>query len=328
MLKQFLNNASPTSLMLWDAASDAAAAEEKSKLREQLAKGNTVPAAEVPVKEEDIIEEKEEGEGEEGEEDDNEEFELDEAGEPKLDDDGNKIKKIVETAEEKTAREANETEAAKELRKQERIQKRIDKAVAAQRVAEAEVIKLREQLAAKPTDEKLTEAEVQARAEAIATEKLATKNLQDLQKEFEKNCDTIQDAAVKIDPEFNKKVHELAAEIGPLPNQMLNVLFDLDNGADVLAFLASDVDEAERIYGLVDKPARLGIALSKIADKLAEAKKPKPKEISKVPDQPKPVSSARVQSTQITSKDTTPEGMDNYVRKRQLQMEQRRKQGR
>lgn len=326
MLKQLLNTSSPTSLMLWDAASDAAAAEEKSKLREQLAKGNTI-STEVPIKEENIIEEKEEDE-EEGEEDDNEEFELDEAGEPKLDDDGNKIKKVVETAEEKAAREATETAEAKEKRKEERIQKRIDKAYAAQKVAEAEVIKLREQLAAKPPDEKLTEAEVQSRAEVIAAEKLATKNLQDLQKEFEKNCDAIQDAAVKIDPEFNKKVHELAAEIGPLPNQMLNVLFDLDNGADVLAFLASDVDEAERIYGLVDKPARLGIALSKIADKLAEAKKPKPKEISKVPDAVKPVNGARVQSTQITSKDTTPEGMDNYVRKRQLQIEQRRKQGR
>jgi hypothetical protein len=318
MLKNFLNHASPTSLMLWDAASDAASAEEKNKLREQLAKGNT-PVAETPVKEEDIIEEKEEGE---------EETEEAEEEEPELDADGNPVEKVEETAEEKAAREANETEAAKELRKQERIQKRIDKAVAAQKRAEDEVLKWKALAEAKPTDEKLTEEEVQRRADAIANEKLTAQNLNNLQKEFEKNCDKIQAAAEKEDKDFNKKVHELAAEIGPLPNQMLNVLFDLDNGAEVLVYLANDVDEAERIYGLVDKPARLGIALSKIADKLEEKKKPKPKVISKVPDGVKPVNGNRVQSTQITSKDTTPDGMENYVRKRQLQLEQRRKQGR
>lgn len=308
--------------MLRDAENDTGKPEptERDKLRDQLAKGNT---GEVVPKEEDIKEEKEEGE-----EDDNEEFELDDDGEPKLDADGNKIKKAIETAEEKTAREANETEDAKARRKEERIQKRIDKAVAAQRVAEAEVINLKKQLEAKPGDEKLTEAEVQARAEVIANEKVATQNLQNLQKEFEKNCDKIQEGAIKVDPKFNEKVHELAAELGPLPNQMLNVLFDLEHGADVLAFLANDVDEAERIYGLIDKPARLGIALSKIADKLAEAKRPKPRQISNVPDAVRPVNGHSVQSTQITSKDTTPAGMDNYVRKRQLQMEQRKKQGR
>ena len=42
----------------------------------------------------------------------------------------------------------------------------------------------------------------------------------------------------------------------------------------------------------------------------------------------KPVNGNRVQSTQITSKDTTPDGMENYIRKRQAQIEQRRMQGR
>src|ERR1017187_3611898 len=110
MLKQFLNGGSLKSLMLFDAESEAGIAEEKAKLREQLAKGNIVKEAPVVEKEEEV--EEEEGE----EEIENEENEEEE--------------KVEETAEEKATREANETQAAKDKRKEERIQKRIDKAVA------------------------------------------------------------------------------------------------------------------------------------------------------------------------------------------------------
>lgn len=312
MLKQFLNNASPTSLMLWDAESEAGVAEEKAKLREQLSKGNLTK--ETPVVEEEGIEEEDGEKDEETEEGEDEETDGDE--------------KVEETAEEKTEREKKEREEFKAKRKEERVQKRIDEAVKAQRLAEADVLKWKTIAEAKPEDQKLTEAEVQARADAIANEKVTNLELNRLQKEFTNNCDKIQDAAEKLDKDFNKKVNDLAAELGPLPNQMLNVLFDLDNGPKVLKYLVDDVDEAERIYGLVNNPARLGIALSKISDKLIEADKPKKKEISNVPDPMKPVNGSRVQSTQITQKDTTSEGMDNYVRKRQLEIEQRRKQGR
>lgn len=321
MLKHLLNHASPTSLMLFDIASDEAASKAKAELRENLAKGNT-------VKEETVVEkegEEEEVEGEEGEE---EEGEEEGEEEPELDADGNPIEKVEETAEEKTAREAKERAEFKAKRKDERVQKRIDKAVAAQGLAEAELARVKLLLDAKPADEKLTEAEVQARAEAIANEKITTAEVTRLQLEFNKNCDKIQDAAEKLDTEFTKKVNELAAEIGPLPTRMMNVLFELENGPAVLAYLVNDVDEAERIYDLNNKPERLGIALARLADKLAEEAKPKPKQISKVPDGVKPVNGNRVQSSVITAKDTTPEGMDNYVRKRRLQMEQRKREGR
>ena len=308
-----MSGASLISLALRDANSDALAADEKAKLREQLAKGNV-------TNKETIVPPVEENEEEEGDEEDDDK----EEDEEEKDDD----EKVEETAEEKTAREAKESEDAKNRRKEERIQKRIDKAVAAQRAAEAEVLKWKTLAEAKPDDEKLTKEEVEARAEAIAAEKIAKNDLDNLQKEFNKNCDKIQEAAIKADKDFYPKVQALAAEIGPLPTPMMNVLFELDNGADVLVYLANDVDEAERIYDLQNKPAKLGIALSKIADKLAEEKKPKPKQISKVPESVEAVKGNRVQSTQIVAKDLTPDGMDNYVRKRQLQMEQRRKQGR
>ena len=304
-----MSGASLIALALRDANNDEGA-DDKTKLREQLAKGNvTNKETIVPP-----VEEKEEEEEGDEENDDKEE------DEEEKDDD--------ETAEEKTAREAKESEDAKNRRKEERIQKRIDKAVAAQRAAEAEVLKWKTLAEAKPDDEKLTKEEVEARAEAIAAEKIAKNDLDNLQKEFNKNCDKIQEAAIKADKDFYPKVQALAAEIGPLPTPMMNVLFELDNGADVLVYLANDVDEAERIYDLQNKPAKLGIALSKIADKLAEEKKPKPKQISKVPESVEAVKGNRVQSTQIVAKDLTPEGMDNYVRKRALQIEARRKAGR
>lgn len=314
MLKQFLNSGSIKALMLFDKDADGNEIDPKVALREQLAKGNVTPPNEPEEDEEEA--DTEEGQGEDvlGEE------------EAELDDDGNPIKKI-ETAEEKTAREALETEAAKAKRKEERVQKRIDKAVAAQRIAENEVVKLKEQLAANP-DKTLTEEEIQRRADVIANEKVAAKEVERLQIEFNKACDKLQDAGNKLDKEFTPKVNEMAAELGPIPSRIIGILADLDNGHEVLKFMVDDIDEAEKLYDLKDRPERLAIALVRIADKLEAAKIPPKKQISQVPDAVKPVNGSRVNTTQITAKDTTPAGMDNYVRKRQQQMEQRRKQGR
>ena len=69
MLKQFMNSGSLKSLMLFDAESEAGIAEEKAKLREQLAKGNIVKDAPVVEKKEET---EEEGEEEIEEEDEDE----------------------------------------------------------------------------------------------------------------------------------------------------------------------------------------------------------------------------------------------------------------
>ena len=169
----------------------------------------------------------------------------------------------------------------------------------------------------------MTEEEVQAKAEIIAAEKVAAKELENLQKEFNKACDKLQNEGVKLDKEFTPKVVAMADELGPIPSRVIGVLSDLDNGAEVLKFMIDDIDEAEKIYDLKDKPEKLAIALVRIADKLTAAKKPKPKAISQVPDAVEPVKSSRVQSLTITEADT--KNMDNYVAKRARQIAEKRK---
>lgn len=306
----FLN----TSAIRYDVPDDKGKPEKTDieKAREAIAK-NTVVSSDV-VKEEQIKDVDEDEDSDETNED-----------EPELDADGNPIEKEKEeTTEEKEAREKIEAKAAKETRKEQRIQRRIDTAVAAQRLAEAEVIKLKEQLAANP-DKKLTEEEVQSKAEIIANEKLAAKELERLQQEFNASCDKLQTAATKIDKEFTPKVVEMTNELGPIPSRLIGILSDLENGPEVLKFLVDDIDEAEKIYDLQKKPEKLAIALIRISDKLVAEAKPKPKEISKVPNPTTPVTGARVKTTMITDADTKPANMDNYVAKRRQQMEDKRK---
>src|SRR6266404_2856483 len=310
MFRNLMNGVSLSAMMLRDADNEqGSAAEAKAKLRETIAKGITVTARSseeaVPDPKED-----DESEDEENDDDDKDADEEDAEGETK------EKEEVEETAADKKVKEAQELKD-KEDRKQARIQKRIDKAVAAQRAAEDEVVKLRAQLEANP-EKKLTEEEVQAKAEIIAAEKVAAKELENLQKEFNKACDKLQNEGVKLDKEFTPKVVAMADELGPIPSRVIGVLSDLDNGAEVLKFMVDDIDEAEKIYELKDKPEKLAIALVRIADKLTAAKKPKPKPISQVPDAVEPVKSSRVQSLTITEADT--KNMDNYVAKRARQM--------
>ncbi len=315
MFRNLMNGVSLSAMMLRDTDNEqGSAAEAKAKLRETIAKGITVTARSseevVPDPKED-----DESEDEENDDDDKDADEEDAEGETK------EKEEVEETAADKKVKEAQELKD-KEDRKQARIQKRIDKAVAAQRAAEDEVVKLRAQLEANP-EKKLTEEEVQAKAEIIAAEKVAAKELENLQKEFNKACDKLQNEGVKLDKEFTPKVVAMADELGPIPSRVIGVLSDLDNGAEVLKFMIDDIDEAEKIYELKDKPEKLAIALVRIADKLTAAKKPKPKAISQVPDAVEPVKSSRVQSLTITEADT--KNMDNYVAKRARQMAEKRK---
>jgi hypothetical protein len=328
MFKHLMNGASLIAIALRDADNENGADDgltDVQRARAKMAANVKVTSRsdKEPVKEA-APDPEEDGEGDEGEDDEKEETDITEETE-ELDADGNPVVKEKETPEQKAAREATETAADKEARKQERIQKRIDKAVAGQRVAEAEVLKLKEQLAAKPDGEKLTEAEVQARAEAIAAEKVAAKDLANLQADFDKACNKLQTEAIKLDKDFTPKVVAMAEELGPIPSRIIGILSDLDNGAEVLKLMVDDIDEAEKIYDLKDKPERLAIALVRISDRLAAAKKPKPKEISKVPDPVTPVKGSRVQSLQITEADTKPGNMETYIQKRIRQREELKK---
>lgn len=306
-----MSGGSLLSYVLYDGNNDEGS--PKDKLRAEIAKGN-LPEGQAVIP-------KPEGGEEEPEEDDDEGDD-----EPELDADGNPIVKepVVElTEEEKAAKEEADKIAAKAQRKQDRVQKRIDRLTADKAAAEAEVARLKAQLEADP-EKKLTEEEIETRAEAKAAQKQAAKDLAEVQAKFEAACDRLQAEARKVDPEFDDKINDIATDVGPIPSFMIGVLEDLDNGGEVLAFIANDDELAERIYSLKTKPAKMTKELVDISNKLeAEKKKPK-KQISKVPDPVTPVKGSRANnSLTITEADT--KNMPEYVRKRQAQMLEARK---
>lgn len=299
MLKQFLNNSAPTALMLFDPNDPAI--DPKIALREQIAKGN-LPKDETVVIEPEV---------DPKEENDEENDEIDPDAEIK--------DPPEETPEAKAIREAAEKIAAKAKRKDDRMQRRINEAIAAKKTAEDELKKFKE---ANP-DVKLTEEEVEAKAEAKAAIKLAAKNAADIQTNFDNACAKLAKDATKIDKDFSNKVEDMADQFGPIPSFMIGVLEDFDNGAEVLSTLVNDDDLAEKIYNLKTSPAKMTRELVIISNKLIEAKKKPKKEISKVPDPVEPVNGSRHVSTTITEADT--KNMDVYVAKRRAQIEAAKK---
>lgn len=288
-----------TTAICYDANNDQGV-DPKIALREQIAKGN-IPAAD---KVEPIVEE---------------EIDPDAEIEEEINPDAKIVDPTEETAEAKATREAAEKITAKAKRKDDRMQRRIDEAIAAKKTAEEALDAFKK---ANP-DVKLTEAEVSEKAELIANQKLAAKNAADIQEKFDNACAKLAKDATKIDPKFNDKVEDMAEQFGPIPSFMIGVLEDFDNGAEVLSALVNDDELAEKIYNLKASPAKMTNALIRISDKLIEAKKAPKKQISKVPDPVEPVNGNRHVSTVITEADT--KDMDKYVTKRRAQQEAVRK---
>lgn len=310
-----MNGSSLISLMLRDADDEGGSspADLRNKQRAELMKNSTVvTSGEKKEAAAEGEENNQEGDEEGEEEGENEE---DEGGGEKEVKEGEE-----ETEEQKKEREEKEKQAAKAQRKQDRMQRRIDAATAKAREAEAEIARLKAQIEADP-EKKLTAEEVERLAEEKAAKKLAEKQVADIKAEFEKTCDNLQKAANKIDKEFDIKINDLASEFGPIPSFMIGILDDLDNGAEVFVALANDDDLAETVWNA--KPAKMTKKLVELSNKLAEAKKPKAKPLSRVPDPVKPVGSTRVISNTITEADT--KNMDSYVAKRQRQMAEKRK---
>jgi hypothetical protein len=314
MLKHLMNGSSLLAITLRDAENDNGAdADPKAKLREQLSKGNVQKEGIQNSESNPPNEEENEEDGEGEEEEENEEDENEEV-------DSNKKE---ETEEEKAEREKQEKIAAKAQRKQDRMQRRIDEATRARKEAEAERDRLKAQLEADP-DKKLTEEEVEARAEAIAAKKLADKQIEEIQSKFNEACEKLQKDASKIDKDFDDKIADIAADIGPIPSFMIGVLDDLDNGGEVLAFIANDDELAEKIWNLKKNPAKMTKEIVEISNKLSAAKKKPKKEISRVPDPPEPVKTNRNSNSAIITEADT-KNMDSYVAKRQAQMLEKRK---
>ena len=220
------------------------------------------------------------------------------------------------TAEELKAKVAEDAKEVEKLQRTiDRLKKRVDKTTAergetAKKLAAAEAA-----LAAKPDAEKvLTEEEVERRSEAKATQK-------DLERKFTNDCNRLYEQATKIDKEFKAKVDAMAEDVGLIPGSLIGVLAELDNGGEVLSYLTNNIDVAEEMYALSNRPATLGIKLGKLADKLAEASKKPVKAVSKVPNPLTPPGSNRAPSS--TAVITGKESMDEFVRKRNAQEAQK-----
>lgn len=221
-------------------------------------------------------------------------------------------------------REAEQTEEQKrEDRKQQRIQKRIDRLTAEKREYEK---KYKELLEASNSNNKseLTDEEINLRIQNAIEEDRKARQTEDVKKQFEKDCDTLRDQAIKVDKEFDRKIASTVEELGqPIPSQMIGILVDLDNenGGEVLNYLADNVDEAEDIWNLPQ--SKMALKLVRISDKLKEAKKPKPKERSKAPPPVSEVTGGS-RASNVLPKNPT-QNMDDYVRIRNEQDAAKRK---
>lgn len=308
--KNLLNSSSLLSMANFDAEAD-----ERSALRANLVKNNTVvEKAAIDVKDNSIEVENDEEENEDDLNDEkNEEKNKLNLNEEELSEE-EKITKDVEI-------KAAEKQAVKAQRKQDRMQRRIDEAVAAAKSAKDELAAFK---TANPNTT-LTEEEIEVRAEIKAAEKLAKQKIEDLKIEFNNTCEKLQKEATKIDKDFYEKIVDISDQFGPIPSFMIGVLDDFENGAEVLAHIANDDELAEKIWDLKTKPAKMTKELVIISNQLADKNKAPKKQISKVKEPITAITGSRSTSTVITQADMRPENMDNYVAKRRQQMEANRK---
>src|ERR1700722_7041254 len=163
-----------------------------------------------------------------------------------------------------------EKSEAKTVAEKARIQRKIDKEVAKRKTLEEENAALKKQLAEanEGKEGKYDEAEVEKRAETKAQQKQA-------EREFVDASNRLANAAEKLDKDFIKKIKQVAEDVAPIPGHMIGILDDLDDGAKVLAHLADDVDEYERIIYL--NPTKAAVELAKLEKKLE--KKPEVKKL-------------------------------------------------
>lgn len=260
--------------------------------------------------------------GDEGEEKTDEEKAALEAEAKVADDEAAKAAAKVEGAEKKIE-ESEKTEEELEAEKLEaktagekaKIQRRIDREVGKRKELENRIKELEAKLAAEPDKENaLTEEEVEKRAETKA-------NAKQMQREFDQASNRLYDAGVKADKDFPAKIKAMADDIGGIPGHLVGILDDLDNGGEVLVYFTANPDEAEEMYQM--NPAKAALKLAKLSAKLETDKKPKPKEISKVPD---PVSAIKGgdKNPDVLPKDPTG-NMAEFVRIRAKQAEAHRK---
>lgn len=224
-------------------------------------------------------------------------------------------KKIEESqkTEEELEAEKLEAETAAEKAK---IQRRIDREVGKRKELENKIKELEAKLAADPDKANiLTEEDVERRSEEKA-QALQT------QRDFDAASNRLFDAGAKADKEFPVKIKEMADDIGGIPGHLVGIIDDLDNPGEVLVYFTNNADEFKEIYAM--SPAKAALKLAKLSDKITAEKKPKPKEISKVPDPAETIKGGSSKASDVLPKNPT-DNMAEFVRIRAKQADERRR---
>lgn len=217
----------------------------------------------------------------------------------------------AETDEERKAREKRE-------RAESRKERRIDKLTKERNELQQELEALRKQREEQPV-EGLTEEEVERRAEALAQQRLAERALAN-------DSNKLLKQAQKSDERFDDNVADMAEELGNIPQNMIYILaneLDHDNGGEVLAYLASNIDEAEDIYRLTNNPVKMALKLNKISDTLKT--KPSRKEAKPRSNAPAPIKPVTENGRPPVGALTGKEDMETFMRVRNAQAEAYRK---
>lgn len=243
------------------------------------------------------------------------ESEEDEEGESKEGDDDKDDKEPKELTAEQKEIESLKKQVA-------RLERRTGKTAGERDQLKKDLKDAKAQLEAKVKegDQPLTEEEVNRRAKEIATQTVT-------QNEFDRMQENLIDDAKKVDKTFMTKINTLAEEVAPLPGLMIPALNELDhgNGGAVLNYLTDNPDEYEEILTL-KSPTKIINRLIKISDKLVEAGKVKPKKISQVPDPAKKDIGGNASRNNDVLPAKPTENMKDYVRIRNKQAEQYRKE--
>lgn len=233
---------------------------------------------------------------------------------------GAETEKKIETSEEKQEDLETEKAAAKSTAEKARIQRKIDKEVAKRKTLEDEVTALKAQLAAKEGDgDKFTAEDVKKEAKRIADETIS-------ERDFVNASNRLADAAEKIDKDFMKKVKEIAVDVAPIPGHMIGILDDLKkkNGGQVLSYLVDNPDEYEDYVSM--SPLKATAKLVELSIELAAKTAPKKKELSKVPPPNEPLGGKGGNVSDLVLPKEPTKNMDQFIRTRNAQIEQRRKE--
>lgn len=209
-----------------------------------------------------------------GEDDENKDKKKEEIKEEKIEkseevvEEVSKEEEIVDTNEEKIEEhETNEEELKDKIenaaneKERDKFQKRLNREVAKRKTLEEENTALKAQLAAKP-DAALTEEEVEKRSQTKAQQLSA-------QRDFVKTSNRLFDEAEKLDKDFDKKVKDMADDIGPIPSVVIGIIGDFKRGDLVLKYFADNHEEAEEYFDTaIKQPIKAAAQLKELEVKL------------------------------------------------------------